>query len=106
MYIIAIDKSTRGLIFTIDYAAIIAAEATGKSGTARALELKVDDPQISGYGFFEHERLVRAVFINLRAFLKGREPGSRTSSHLSLSFEGHDSVHTSQAMTIKRLKIK
>lgn len=81
------------------YAAIIAAEAIGSSGNTDIVELTIDDPVIAGYAFYERSRLVRAVFINSRAFLKSSS--DRTRTHLDLTF-AHGSPNSA---TLKRLAI-
>ena len=67
------------------YAAIIAAQLIGSSGSTTIVELTVDNTQISGYSVFEGNALVRAVFINLNAFTTG----TRNSVHLTLNFSGN-----------------
>lgn len=84
------------------YAAIIASEAIGATGSSRAVELVVNDNQVSGYAFYEHDTIVRAVFINLRAFLRGREASSRSAVHIDLALD----ASLGQTVTIKRLKIE
>jgi hypothetical protein len=83
------------------YGAVIAAEAIGTSGNTRAVELSINDARISGYGFYEGTKLVRAVFINSKAFLKGQT--DRTSTHLDLSFSGSGTAPTQ--LKVKRLAI-
>ncbi|KAE9403649.1 hypothetical protein BT96DRAFT_936280 [Gymnopus androsaceus JB14] len=46
------------------YAAIVAAEAIGKSGDTQISELSIDNPQISGYAFFEGGKAKRLIIIN------------------------------------------
>lgn len=84
------------------YAAIIAAEAIGKTGKAQVLELSIDHPQIAGYAFYENGSLTRAVFINSKAYLP--ESAVRTSVHLDLSFT--TALHQLPGlMKVKRLVI-
>ncbi|KAF8061826.1 glycoside hydrolase family 79 protein [Lyophyllum atratum] len=83
------------------YGAIIAAEAIGKSGSTRAVELTIANTRIAGYAFFEGTKLVRAVFINSNAFLQGAT--TRASVHLDLSFTGTGTAPTK--ISVKRLKI-
>ncbi|KAF8072084.1 glycoside hydrolase family 79 protein [Lyophyllum atratum] len=83
------------------YGAIVAAEAIGKSGSTRAVELSIDDIRIAGYAFFEGTKLVRALFINSNAFLRGAS--TRASTHLDLSFTGTGRAPTT--VSVKRLKI-
>lgn len=83
------------------YAAIIAAEAIGKSGSTKAVEITVGSTQVSGYAFFEGGVLKRAVFINSNAFLQGAT--SRASIHLDFAFSG--SGTTPKTISVKRLAI-
>jgi hypothetical protein len=85
------------------YAAIIAAEAIGKSGCTHAVELKINNSQISGYAFYDGTRLVRAVFINSNAFLQSNT-ATRTSVHLELGFTGSGSRGPT-SFTVKRLAV-
>ncbi|KAF9254976.1 glycoside hydrolase family 79 protein [Marasmius fiardii PR-910] len=80
------------------YAAIIAAEAIGKSGSTQLVELSVNDARVTGYAFYEKGVLVRAVFVNLQAWLSGTS-GTRPSVHLDLNGSGKT------RMTVKRLSI-
>jgi Glycosyl hydrolase family 79 C-terminal beta domain len=81
------------------YAAIVAAQLIGSSGSTRIVELTVDNTQISGYAVFEGNAIVRAVFINLNAFTTG----TRNSVHLTLNFSGYGKQPTS--IVVKRLFI-
>jgi hypothetical protein len=85
------------------YAAIIVAEAIGKTGSSRIQELVINHPQISGYAVYEGKRLVRAVLINSKAYLSASS--KRTSVHLDLGFTGRG-AHAPVKMTVKRLAIK
>ncbi|KAL0567773.1 hypothetical protein V5O48_014223 [Marasmius crinis-equi] len=85
------------------YAAIITAEAIGKSGDTRITELAINDTRLAGYGFFDNDVLSRAVFINSQAFLSDGGDTSRPSVHLDLDFAG--SGPSSGNMTVKRLAI-
>lgn len=83
------------------YAAIIAAEATGKSSSTRIAEIEVDHERVAGYAFYDgNGELVRAVFINSDAYLKDEELDSRPSVHVTLDFASKD-----LKMRIKRLAI-
>ncbi|GLB40604.1 putative glycosyl hydrolase family 79 C-terminal beta domain [Lyophyllum shimeji] len=84
------------------YAAIIAAEAIGKTCNAQVLELSINHPQIAGYAFYEHGFLARAVFINSKAYLP--ESTNRTSVHLDLNFAAAR-YKIPPMMTVKRLVI-
>ena len=67
------------------FSAIIAAQLIGSSGSTTVVELTVDNTQISGYTVFQGNALVRAVFINLNAFMTG----TQNSVHLTLNFSGY-----------------
>jgi len=80
------------------YAAIITAEAMGRSGSTQAVEISIDDDSIAGYAFYEAGLLVRAILINSQAFLQGET--TRGSVHINLAIDSNP-----QMMTIKRLSI-
>ena len=84
------------------YAAIIAAEAIGSTGSTFVQELDIDDPQVSGYAFYEGSVLARAVFINSATFFGGE--ANRTSTHIDLAFNGTGIPPA--AFTIRRLSIQ
>lgn len=84
------------------YAAVVAAEAIGSTGSSQAVELSVDDPTVSGYAFFEGGKLVRALFVNFKAFLASS--AARGVVHISLGF-AETSTRASN-ITIKRLAIE
>lgn len=83
------------------YAAVIAAEAIGRSGATQAVEISIDNDRIAGYAFYEDGALVRAILINSEAFLQGDV--SRGSVHVNLYLSGNNPV--TQSMSIKRLTI-
>jgi hypothetical protein len=83
------------------YAAIIAAEAIGASGTTQAAEISIDENNVSGYAFYEHGSLSKAVFINTVAYFSGA--GVRNSTHIDFSFTG--TGHAANTMSVKTLKI-
>ncbi|KAG6879675.1 hypothetical protein C0992_012973 [Termitomyces sp. T32_za158] len=85
------------------YGAIIAAEAIGRGGSTRIAELSINNNRVSGYGFYQGTKLVRAVFINSRAFLSSTT-GNRSSVHLDLSFTGNGAAPTK--IRVKRLAIR
>ncbi|KAJ2921623.1 hypothetical protein H1R20_g15470, partial [Candolleomyces eurysporus] len=87
------------------YAAILAAEAIGPSGSTRVSELSVGDARISGYAFYEGNALVRAVFINSLAFYAGDKPETRRSTRINLSFSGSQAGGSVKSFTVKRLDI-
>ncbi|TDL29211.1 glycoside hydrolase family 79 protein [Rickenella mellea] len=85
------------------YAALVATEAIGTSGSTKAVELSINDPRIAGYAFFENGTLKRAVLINSEAFFTTTTT-PRTSKVINLSFSGSGSKP--KTMTVKRLAIK
>ncbi|KAI0318620.1 hypothetical protein OF83DRAFT_1056585, partial [Amylostereum chailletii] len=76
------------------YAAIVAAEAIGASGTTSVVELAVDNDHVTGYAFFEDGALARALFVNLRVF----DGGARGAVHVGI--EGVECI-----MVVKRLSV-
>ncbi|KAK7032967.1 glycoside hydrolase family 79 protein [Favolaschia claudopus] len=82
------------------YANVIAAELRGSQAKVQISEISIDHPQIAGYVAFEGSKLVRAVFINSKAFFA--ESANRTSVHLDFALDGPSPPRT---MTIKRLAI-
>ncbi|KAG6820318.1 hypothetical protein H0H93_002405 [Arthromyces matolae] len=82
------------------YAAIIVAEALGKTGNVQVVEIDIDSSQIAGYGFYEEGRLVRAIFINSKAYLP--DNGNRGTVHIDLALADVSDIPT---MTVKRLAI-
>ena len=57
------------------------------SGTTKIVELDISSPNLSGYAIFEADRLVRAVFVNLNAWLKSDEGvRERDAYHIDLGF--------------------
>lgn len=83
------------------YAAIIAAEAIGSTGSAQVVEIPVNAIDISGYAVFEYGNLARAVFINNVAYLPGG--GVRNTTHINIDFSG--SGLAAQEIEVKRLNI-
>lgn len=83
------------------YAAIIAAEAIGSGSQPQIAELNIDNPTVSGYAIYEGTRLVRAVFINLKAFMKSAT-GARGKVTVSFDFVGGGVG----SATLKRLAIQ
>ncbi|TFK70312.1 glycoside hydrolase family 79 protein [Pluteus cervinus] len=82
------------------YAAIIAGEAIGNSGTTQIAELSISNARLAGYAFFEHSRLARIILINSDAFFQGAT--SRPAIHVDFSFVG--GTPDSQ-ITVKRLNV-
>lgn len=85
------------------YAAIIAAEAIGRTGQSQAIELEIDSKQVSGYAFYENRKLTSAIFINLEAYLKSSMV-PRSSVHLGFDLLGL-SDQPSFSMAVKRLSV-
>ena len=72
------------------YAGLVVNTAVGRgaaSGTTEVVELELSASDLSGYAIYEKGKLVRAVFINLNAWLKSDE-GVRERSvyHIDLCF--------------------
>ena len=80
------------------------------SGTTEIVELELSAPNLSGYAIYETGRLVRAVFVNLDAWLKSDE-GVRERSvyHIDLGFTSVDAAETfgsgGKEVRVKRLNI-
>ncbi|CAA7267056.1 unnamed protein product [Cyclocybe aegerita] len=86
------------------YAAIIAAEAIGSSGTTRAVELIINHSRVAGYAFYEGGVLVRALLINSQAFFMGDT--QRESIHVDLGFVSTGAnPRVPRTMIVKRLSI-
>ncbi|EAU89212.2 hypothetical protein CC1G_03477 [Coprinopsis cinerea okayama7 len=83
------------------YAAIIAAEAIGSSGNVRVSELKIDNPSVSAYAFYEGNTLSRAIFINSQVYR--RSDGRRPSVRVTLNLPGQGP--RIQPAILKRLAI-
>ncbi|OJT07649.1 Beta-glucuronidase [Trametes pubescens] len=67
------------------YAGLAINTFIGSTKTSQIVELSVNDSNVSGYAAFEHGKLVRAVFINLHAWLAS-STGTRPSVHIDLDF--------------------
>ncbi|KAJ3510881.1 hypothetical protein NLJ89_g4418 [Agrocybe chaxingu] len=86
------------------YAAIIAAEAIGSTGTTRAVELTISHSRVAGYAFYEGGTLVRALLINSQAFFVGDT--QRESIHVDLGFlPTGANPRLPRTMDVKRLSI-
>lgn len=86
------------------YAAIIAAEAIGNTGSAHAVELSIANSRIAGYAFYEGGKLVRAILINSQAYLANNASGSRGTIHVNVNL-GNSTGSAPSTMSIKRLTI-
>jgi len=85
------------------YAAIIAAEAIGKSGNARVDDIDIDHKNVTGYAFYEGTKLARAVFLNLNPY----EPDERQRSSVRLELQFASKGQPEPlVMQVKRLAIK
>jgi len=81
----AINPPTPPHVMPAYYAAILVARAVGTTGSAKIVELTVSNSNVSGYAIYEGSKLVRAVFINLNAWLLS-STGTRPSVTLNFSF--------------------
>jgi len=81
------------------YAAILLTRAVGTSGSARVVEVTVPLDNVSGYAVYEGGKLVRAVFVNLDAWLAS-STGTRPSVHLQLGGV------SARSASVRRLAIK
>lgn len=84
------------------YAAIIAAEAIGNSGSTKAVELTIANSNTAGYAFYESGTLARVLLINSKAYLSTTTT-SRGFVHVNLDFTGSGTAP--EVMEIKRLTI-
>ncbi|KAF8520875.1 glycoside hydrolase family 79 protein [Hysterangium stoloniferum] len=82
------------------YSAILVAHAIGSTGSAQIVELTVPFDNVSGYAIYENGRLVRAVFINLDAWLQS-STGTRPSVHIGLTIPSGGP----KTATVRRLAI-
>ncbi|KAF7970112.1 hypothetical protein HWV62_24994 [Athelia sp. TMB] len=83
------------------YAAIIAAEAIGSSGSTKSVELAINNPYLAGYAFYEGGTLARVLLINSKAYLTSSNT-ARGSLKVTLDFTKGTAPKT---MQIKRLTI-
>ncbi|RPD70303.1 glycoside hydrolase family 79 protein [Lentinus tigrinus ALCF2SS1-7] len=67
------------------YGGLVINTFVGKTGSAKIVELDVDDENVAGYAAYEYGRLARAVFINLHSWLASNT-GARPSVHIDLDF--------------------
>ncbi|KAJ7935439.1 glycoside hydrolase family 79 protein [Mycena leptocephala] len=72
------------------YAALVGAEAIGLSGVTTSVELNIDDDEVSGYAFYEHGNLKRAVLISHTMFFAGSAV-PRGVKHIALDTGGKPS---------------
>ena len=77
------------------------------SGTTEIVELELSAPNLSGYAIYETGRLVRAVFVNLEAWLKSDE-GVRERSvyHIDLGFASVDGAEKKFGLGGKEVRVK
>ncbi|KAI0676340.1 glycoside hydrolase family 79 protein [Trametes maxima] len=86
------------------YAGLVIGTLVGNSDNSRIVELTVDDNNVTGYAVFEGDRLVRAAFVNLHAWLSG-STGERPSVHFDFdNFAGAGSARR-EDVTVRRLAI-
>ena len=93
------------------YAGLVINTAVGNTGASRLVELDVGDSNVSGYAVFEFGFLVRAVFVNLHAWLVS-SPGARPSVHIDLDFalgknatQGELNAFWGRQVALKRLVV-
>ena len=89
------------------YAGLIVNTAVGceaASGTTEIVELELSAPNLSGYAIYEKGKLVRAVFVNLNAWLKSDE-GVRERSAYHIDF-GFSSIADAEKFGSAGKKIK
>ena len=67
------------------YGGLVVNTFVGRTGTSALVELDIGDADVSGYAAFEEGVLVRAVFVNLHAWLAS-STGDRPSVHIDLDF--------------------
>ena len=94
------------------YGGLVVNTAVGSkaaSGTTKIVELDISSPNLSGYAIFEADKLVRAVFVNLNAWLKSDEGvRERDAYHIDLGFASGGYGHgedTKREIKVKRLHI-
>ncbi|KAI0642794.1 glycoside hydrolase family 79 protein [Trametes meyenii] len=86
------------------YAGLVIGTLVGNSSTSQIVELTVDDDNVTGYAAFEGGWLVRAAFVNLRAWLSGSN-GNRPSVHLDFHFARAGSARSGN-VTVRRLAME
>ena len=95
------------------YAGLVINTAVGReagSGTTEIVELEISAPNLSGYAVYETGKLVRAVFVNLNAWLQSdEEVRERSVYHIDLGFASADDGEmldpAGKEVKIKRLNI-
>ncbi|KIK63195.1 glycoside hydrolase family 79 protein [Collybiopsis luxurians FD-317 M1] len=68
------------------YAAIVVAEAIGKSGNTRLSELSVESDQISGYIFYEGSQAKRMFLINHTPYFQADSQAGSARSVINVKF--------------------
>ena len=84
------------------YGGLVINTFIGDSGAARVVELTVDEPSTTGYAAFEDGQLMRAVFVNLDAWVSS-STGTRPVVHIGLDFL--NGTTTAATATARRLVI-
>lgn len=92
------------------YAGLVIDTVVGRraaSGTTKIVELEISTPNLSGYAIFEMGKPVRAVFINLNAWLRDDEGvRERSAYHINLGFASTDDAElAARKIKVKRLII-
>ncbi|KAJ3752598.1 glycoside hydrolase family 79 protein [Lentinula raphanica] len=88
------------------YAGIVAAEAIGKSGNTQISELDIDDPQISGFVFYEDYEEKRMILINHTPYFNEDESAGtqRPVTDVRINFPKH--CGGTQNIVVKMLEIQ
>ena len=90
------------------YAGLVVNTFVGATGASSLVELAVNDTDVTGYAAYEDGRLVRAVFVNLHAWLSD-STGARPSVHIDFDFAADTSADADafweKAATARRLII-
>jgi hypothetical protein len=95
------------------YAGLVINTAVGRmaaSGTTKIVELELSAPNLSGYAIYEAGKPVRAVFVNLNAWVKDDEGvRERSTYHIDLgstSIVGEKTLESARReMRVKRLNV-
>lgn len=85
------------------YGGVVINSFIGSTGTSTLVELDVGDSNVSAYAVFAGGSLVRAVFVNLHAWLLS-STGDRPSVHVDLDFAGGEAFQGRSA-SLRRLVV-
>ena len=88
------------------YGGLVVNTFVGSTGPSALVELDIGDADVSGYAAFEEGVLVRAVFVNLHAWLLS-STGDRPAVHVDLGFAGDAAMQLQgRSASLKRLVIE